>query len=85
MVAMPFFRFSSYNCPMAISETDLHDPYTFLNEYILRKADSTKRFFDKHLFGLSFRNVSASSRGFFIDTWYTNQVRFFMICFLLDM
>ena len=59
---------------MRIGSTNLANSSTIYNEYVLQQSNP-KRFFNKYVAGITFKNDEEKGPGFFkIDGWYSNQV-----------
>ena len=56
---------------MSVKETNLNDPVTFYQEYILEQSNA-KRYFNKYVAGITLTNDSAGDTK--IHAWYSNQV-----------
>ena len=56
---------------MSVQETNLNDPVTFYQEYILEQSNA-KRYFNKYVAGITLTNNSAGDTK--INAWYSNQV-----------
>lgn len=64
---------------MSIPKTILQQPSTIYNEYVLEQSNS-KRFFNKYVAGITFRDSEKKDGSFGIDGWYSNQVRRVFFC-----